>query len=445
MIRNRYQIQRDERSVATALSHVLSIAITTLLILALVASATGFLDTHKQRAASDELRTIGNRLAGELASADGVGRNGQNVTVTTRYPDTVAGSTYSVALRNGTSACGALSNSTTFTCLELETSRSGASEIVPVHNETNLGLEAAANGRFVITSSGGSGSSQADPRGLELSPRVGIGKEVGSSARVSTGPSIAQKPIPDFVVNPGIPQTNSDVEFDGTLSQDPDDSITTYEWDVDGDGNFETTGPKPTWNYSNAGEKTVTLRVTDQSGLSASKDKAIHVAGLEYNGDIQTTASGDGVTFTVTNEHFQPIHLKRVLIDPENPDLDVLSEDIPQTDCYFGGWICTEEPSTPTPSEIEIQNTTSGSVDGWVDWDSSSSQLSIPEGGVIVVIDEDGSDNGGIVTLGPDETARVTFQEFTSGPSPSGETFTFGLRYEVGSTVNSNAFNTTAP
>lgn len=442
MIRNRYEIQRDERSVATALSHVLSIAITTLLILALVASATGFLDTHKQRAASDELRTIGNRLAGELASADGVGRNGQNVTVTTRYPDTVAGSTYSVALRNGTSACGALSNSTTFTCLELETSRSGASEIVPVHNETNLGLEAAANGRFVITSSGGSGSSQADPRGLELSPRVGIGKEVGSSARVSTGPSIAQKPIPDFVVNPGIPQTNSDVEFDGTLSQDPDDSIATYEWDVDGDGNFETTGPKPTWNYSNAGEKTVTLRVTDQSGLSASKDKAIHVAGLEYNEDIQTTASGDGVTFTVTNEHFQPIHLERILIDPEDPNLDRLSENEPNN-CYWFG--CVEDGSTATPSEVEVRNMSTGSVDGFVDWEAHSSQLSIPEGGVIVVLDEDGDANGDTVTLGPDDTARVTLKEFTIGPSPSGETFTFGLRYEVGSTVGSNAFNVTAP
>ena len=49
-------------------------------------------------------------------------------------------------------------------------------------------------------------------------------------------------------------------------STDPDSAIATYEWDLDGDGVYETTGPRPTYRYTTTGRKTIRLRVTDVWG-----------------------------------------------------------------------------------------------------------------------------------------------------------------------------------
>ncbi len=59
------------------------------------------------------------------------------------------------------------------------------------------------------------------------------------------------------------------VNFDGTLSSDlnPGDSLT-YAWDLDDDGQLDdSTDPQPSFAYTNAGLYTVTLEVTDSTGL----------------------------------------------------------------------------------------------------------------------------------------------------------------------------------
>jgi subtilisin-like proprotein convertase family protein len=68
--------------------------------------------------------------------------------------------------------------------------------------------------------------------------------------------------------------------FNGSGSSDPDGSVALYEWDLDGNGSFETnTGASPTANftYSAAGDVTVTLRVTDDAGDSATHAETVHV------------------------------------------------------------------------------------------------------------------------------------------------------------------------
>ncbi len=55
------------------------------------------------------------------------------------------------------------------------------------------------------------------------------------------------------------------ITFDGTASTDPNDDIVSYEWDF-GDGTTAT-GPNPTHSYTMDGTYTVTLKVTDATGL----------------------------------------------------------------------------------------------------------------------------------------------------------------------------------
>jgi len=57
---------------------------------------------------------------------------------------------------------------------------------------------------------------------------------------------------------------------------DPDGHAVTYAWDLDGDGTFETTERNPSLNVTEAGTKTVTLRVSDAFGGSLTRAVSIN-------------------------------------------------------------------------------------------------------------------------------------------------------------------------
>jgi PKD repeat protein len=79
-----------------------------------------------------------------------------------------------------------------------------------------------------------------------------------------------QLATPDFTWSPNSPQTGETVTFSPTGFSDPDGSIQRYEWDLDGDGSFETTGASPTKTYANAGTVTVRLRYVDDRNETSS-------------------------------------------------------------------------------------------------------------------------------------------------------------------------------
>jgi len=66
------------------------------------------------------------------------------------------------------------------------------------------------------------------------------------------------------------------VSFSANASYDPDGAVSDFEWDLDGDGNFNETGPEadarssPTVNYtySDSGDYTAVVRVTDNDGAT---------------------------------------------------------------------------------------------------------------------------------------------------------------------------------
>jgi hypothetical protein len=82
------------------------------------------------------------------------------------------------------------------------------------------------------------------------------------------------------------------VTFNGSASKDPDGTIASYEWDLDGNGTYETntgTTATTTRNYATATEPVVGLRVTDNRGATGTATKTLVVRG-PYNNAISATS-----------------------------------------------------------------------------------------------------------------------------------------------------------
>jgi len=58
----------------------------------------------------------------------------------------------------------------------------------------------------------------------------------------------------------------TDLEFSGSCSYDPDGTIELYEWDLDADGSYEETGETVTYYFDTVGDYEIQLRVTDDQG-----------------------------------------------------------------------------------------------------------------------------------------------------------------------------------
>jgi PKD repeat protein len=98
------------------------------------------------------------------------------------------------------------------------------------------------------------GAQPETPEGITLDP--------GGSNRAPNG---------SFTVTPNPTKTNTTVTFDALASKDPDGTIAKYEWDLDGNGSFETatgSNPKTTRSYASEGEVNARLRVTDNGGAT---------------------------------------------------------------------------------------------------------------------------------------------------------------------------------
>lgn len=89
-------------------------------------------------------------------------------------------------------------------------------------------------------------------------------------------------PTAAFEFTPDSPVTGEQVEFDGGGSSDEDGSISTYEWDLNGDGDFsdpeDATGAGASRTFAAAGPHQVTLRVTDDDGDSDTSTRTVTVS-----------------------------------------------------------------------------------------------------------------------------------------------------------------------
>ncbi|MCW8172622.1 hypothetical protein D8S78_10765 [Natrialba swarupiae] len=81
----------DDRALSSAITHVLTMAMTTILIAGLFLSSGAMLETQTEMSTEQSLETIGERLAGEIAHVDRLADDGGAVNVTTEHPRTIAG------------------------------------------------------------------------------------------------------------------------------------------------------------------------------------------------------------------------------------------------------------------------------------------------------------------------------------------------------------------
>lgn len=87
----------DDRGVSIAVNHVMTIAITTVLVVGLLAGAGAVLDGERERSAEQSLETIGERLAADVASVDRLAKDDpERVTINADHPRTVSGSSYTI-------------------------------------------------------------------------------------------------------------------------------------------------------------------------------------------------------------------------------------------------------------------------------------------------------------------------------------------------------------
>ena len=117
-------------------------------------------------------------------------------------------------------------------------------------------------------------------------------------------------PVANFSFNPKTPTTCDKVEFTST-SYDPNTGgyITLIEWDLNGDGIFETSGQTVSTQFTTTGMHTVSIRVTNNIGLVTILSKQIMVRPC--TGNLPPIADfihapfnpieGDVVTFTSTS------------------------------------------------------------------------------------------------------------------------------------------------
>ncbi|MDS0258047.1 PKD domain-containing protein [Haloarcula sp. S1CR25-12] len=84
-------------------------------------------------------------------------------------------------------------------------------------------------------------------------------------------------PAPDATANLSTAGLGEPVTFDASGSTDPDGTIESYEWDVDGDGEVEVTDATNDYSYDRTGTYEATLTVTDDDGKTATDTVTISV------------------------------------------------------------------------------------------------------------------------------------------------------------------------
>ncbi len=65
------------------------------------------------------------------------------------------------------------------------------------------------------------------------------------------------------------PLVDQSVSLSAASSYDPDGTVASYAWDLDGNSSFETTGATASVSFPNAGIVIVALRVTDNLGVTS--------------------------------------------------------------------------------------------------------------------------------------------------------------------------------
>ncbi|KTG10004.1 hypothetical protein AUR64_10390 [Haloprofundus marisrubri] len=414
----------DRRGVSVTVNYVLALGILAILVSGLMVGAGGYLDDQRRATTHDELETIGNRLAAQVAQTDSLSRGGGEMSVHVERQQRVASGNYRVELRNGDTC----SSPSADACLHLRAPASDVSVRVPVQNETAFTLTRDGDAWVLSPERTESVSSTASRTDLSVQPNIGVGRDV--RAESTSGDAVDPRnrdPIAGFTFDPGVPTLGEEIAFQNDTN-DLDGRVDSYEWNF-GDGSPNESGPTVSHTYDDPGKYDVTLTITDDQGATDTITKRVSVSGVVYEGDAEAVdhdGDGDdgGVEFSLTNQFDADTHdvdddeveLTEMLVDPDSPALDEL-----------------DEGSGSYGSEIIVD---ADERDGYVDYDRG---VDVAAGGLVVDFDDPRGDVSGTDVIGtganPElssgSSATVVLSEFQNVADVTGEPISVTVRYEV--------------
>lgn len=147
----------------------------------------------------------------------------------------------------------------------------GTQKVDALATLTGLGLVAQVEERPVAGVPAGMVADQSPKFGTQVPPGSAI------SVIVSSGPPKAEPPVASFTYMPEEAHVGEPVEFDGTGSSDPDGEIVKWYWEFGSTPDANAEGETATYTFESVGTYTVTLWVTDDSGLVSSLPVEIKV------------------------------------------------------------------------------------------------------------------------------------------------------------------------
>jgi plastocyanin len=105
--------------------------------------------------------------------------------------------------------------------------------------------------------------------------RVWVTDDRGATAVATLALTVTNRAPVARITAPATVAVGATATLDGTGSSDPDGTVATYDWDLDGDGVYETHGATAPFTPTLAGPHTIRLRVTDAFGATAGAAKTI--------------------------------------------------------------------------------------------------------------------------------------------------------------------------
>jgi PKD repeat protein len=114
-----------------------------------------------------------------------------------------------------------------------------------------------------------------------------------SATTIVDVPVANRAPAPSFSVFPGSPSTGEVVTFDSTLTSDPDGTVTSRAWELDGDDDFnDGAGTTATRTFALPGTYEIKLRATDNLSATAVKSTTVTVANRLPVASFSTSPAG---------------------------------------------------------------------------------------------------------------------------------------------------------
>lgn len=140
----------DDRGVSVAITHVLTVGITAILISGLLLGSSSLLETEQERSTDAALETIGERIANEVASVDQTASTGDTVEVHTSHQRYVTGSQYTVTLEDSACASDRYPLVDSGPCLVLDSRGEDVTVAVPLSVEADVDEGVSVTGGPIV-------------------------------------------------------------------------------------------------------------------------------------------------------------------------------------------------------------------------------------------------------------------------------------------------------